>query len=178
MDVNLKHDLNIEPFLKWAGGKRWLLKRNEALVPINYKTYLEPFLGGASVFLSLQTSDFVLADLNSDLIDCYQAIRDDHKKVEKHLAHHQNMHSDEYYYHIRASRSLDKYVEAARFIYLNRTCFNGLYRVNLKGKFNVPRGTKNKVLMETDNFPALSNRLKKGTIISQDFEKTLASHSV
>jgi DNA adenine methylase len=174
MDVSDKDELHMEPFLKWAGGKRWLLKRNQKLTPVYFKTYLEPFLGGASVFLSLQTSRFVLSDLNADLINCYLAIRDNHKEVERYLTHHQNMHSDKYYYYIRALSLSDKYAEAARFIYLNRTCFNGLYRVNLKGKFNVPRGTKDKVLMDSDNFPALSNRLKKGKIISQDFEKTIA----
>jgi DNA adenine methylase len=174
MEVDNKYDANIVPFLKWAGGKRWLLKRNDLLAPVHYKTYLEPFLGGGSVFLSLPTSHFVLSDLNAELIDCYKAIRDNYKDVEKHLAHHQNMHSDDYYYHIRALGASDKCIDAARFIYLNRTCFNGLYRVNLSGKFNVPRGTKNTVLLDTDNFSALSNRLKKGKIVSQDFEKTIA----
>ena len=166
--------VSLEPFLKWAGGKRWLLQRDEPLAPVSYKTYLEPFLGGASMFLSMSASPFVISDLNTDLINCYRAIRDDHKKVEKYLVDHQAKHSDDYYYVVRASKSSSRFVEAARLIYLNRTCFNGLYRVNLKGEFNVPRGTKDKVLMQADDFAGIADRLKNGDIISQDFEKTIS----
>ncbi len=174
MQLSNQDAIELEPFLKWAGGKRWLVKRGYQIAPSSYKRYIEPFLGGAAVFFSLPEAPYIISDLNPELINCYNAIKADFKKVEKHLRSHQRKHSDNYYYQVRESRPREECIKAARFLYLNRTCWNGLYRVNLQGKFNVPRGTKNKVLLDTDNFEYVAKRLSKGEILCQDFEKTLS----
>ena len=165
----------IVPFLKWAGGKRWLVSKGYKIAPPNYDRYLEPFLGGAAVFFSLPARPYTISDVNKELIDCYKAIRQDWKTVKDILMIHQSHHSDAYYYEVRESKPIDSLHCAARFIYLNRTCWNGLYRVNLKGEFNVPRGTKTKVILETDDFERVAHRLANGRILCQDFEKTLSS---
>jgi len=162
------------PFLKWAGGKKWLVKRGSQVAPPSYKRYIEPFLGGAAVFFSLPGKPYIISDVNPELINCYNAIKTDFKEVEKHLRSHQRKHCDDYYYQVRKSQPRKKCTKAAKFLYLNRTCWNGLYRVNLQGKFNVPRGTKNKVLLDTDNFEKVANRLSKGEILCQDFEQILS----
>lgn len=163
----------IEPFLKWAGGKRWLVKRNENIIPEKFNRYIEPFLGGAAVLFSIRDIPFIVSDINKELIDCYLAIRDDHIKIEKYLEIHQRLHSKEYYYQIRSSKPRTLYTKAAKFIYLNRTCWNGLYRVNLKGDFNVPIGTKKNVILNSDDFLSVSNKLRNGKILCQDFGETL-----
>lgn len=174
MQLISEDNSNLEPFLKWAGGKRWLVKRSNQIAPSHYERYIEPFLGGGAVFFSLPRSPYIIADSNLELINCYDAIKTNFRKMEKHLRFHQRKHCDEYYYQVRRSQPRQKYTRAARFIYLNRTCWNGLYRVNLQGKFNVPRGTKNNVLLDTDNFEKVAERLKEGTILHQDFEETLS----
>ncbi len=161
------------PFLKWAGGKRWLAGSPNKIAPDQYKVYLEPFLGSGAVFFSLNPERSILSDLNEDLITTYEAIRSSPSKVRDLLKLHAKAHSNEYYYEIRSARPRSICAKAARFIYLNRTCWNGLYRVNLKGEFNVPRGTKNSVTLESDDFDLTSNRLKKAKILHQDFEKTI-----
>lgn len=167
-------DSCIDPFLKWAGGKRWLVQRNTKFVPRHYQRYIEPFVGGGAIFFSLPDTPFVIADTNQDLINCYKAIRLEWAAVESLLKIHQRKHSNDYFYEVRLSRPRLLQTKAARFIYLNRTCWNGLYRVNLKGEFNVPRGTKNSVLLETDDFEKVSSRLVSGAVLCQDFEETLA----
>ena len=164
----------IVPFLKWAGGKRWLVRKGFKVAPPNYDRYIEPFLGGAAVFFSLPTKPFIISDINEELIDCYKAIRQDWKSVKDILLLHQLKHSDTYYYETRNSRPTDAFTRAARFIYLNRTCWNGLYRVNLKGEFNVPRGTKTRVLLDTDDFEQVARKLAGGRLLCQDFEETLS----
>lgn len=174
MQLASRNYSELEPFLKWAGGKRWLTHRDNQIVPTHYERYIEPFLGSAAIFFSLPGRSYIIADSNSELIDCYEAIRTGYKEVERYLRLHHRRHCDEYYYQLRKAQPRQKYVKAARFIYLNRTCWNGLYRVNQKGKFNVPRGTKNSVLLDTDDFEGISKKLNDGTMLCQDFEKTLA----
>jgi len=125
------------------------------------------------VFFSLQPSQSILSDINSDLIETYQAIKDRPEIVEHYLRIHHKKHSKEYYYHVRDSMLRSRFSRAAKFIYLNRTCWNGLYRVNLKGKFNVPIGTKTKVIMESDDFQKISDLLNNAEIKVSDFEKTI-----
>jgi DNA adenine methylase len=164
------------PFLKWAGGKRWLVQNYEELFPKRFNRFVEPFLGGGAVFFHLAPKRALLSDLNCDLIDTYKAIRDDWKGVWTRLRRHQLAHlksPDEYYYEVRASAPKSDTAKAAKFIYLNRTCWNGLYRVNLRGEFNVPRGTKDSVLMPDDDFEALSERLQASELVSSDFAATL-----
>lgn len=172
-NINGSEQSQVVPFLKWAGGKRWLLNRNEKIFPSEFNSYFEPFLGGGAVLFTADDAPFVVSDINGDLIDCYKAIQDDFEEVEKYLKIHQRHHCKDYYYKVRSSKPRKSHTKAAKFIYLNRTCWNGLYRVNLKGEFNVPIGTKTNVLLGADDFGAISSRLKKGKILCQDFEKTL-----
>jgi len=162
------------PFLKWAGGKRWLVESDVQFAPDCFERYIEPFVGGGAVFFSIPRSNFLISDSNPELINCYQTIKKDWQSVVKSLRLHQANHSDSYYYDVRSSKPRKPHTRAARFIYLNRTCWNGLYRVNLKGQFNVPRGTKDTVMMETDDFDAISKLLDGGSIVCQDFQKTLS----
>jgi len=163
------------PFLKWAGGKRWLVSNYSSLFPQNYNRYIEPFLGSGAVFFHLQPKDAILADRNDALIDTYTAIKNNWKLVHRYLKTHQKYHSKNYYYKIRESKPSGIYSRAARFIYLNRTCWNGLFRVNQKGEFNVPIGTKTKVLLDTDNFSQISELLKRVQLLKSDFEKVIDS---
>ncbi len=164
---------NFSPFLKWAGGKRWLASAYAELLPTSYKRYYEVFLGGGAVFFSMRPQHATLSDLNEELIECYSVLRDEWENVVERLHHHQNHHSKNYYYEVRSSKPKLLANRAARFIYLNRTCWNGLYRVNLKGEFNVPVGTKTNVLLEADNFKELSALLKKTELLAADFEEVI-----
>lgn len=164
---------SISPFLRWAGGKRWLLRKNVKITPDSYNTYLEPFLGSAAVFLSLPHTPFIISDLNKELINCYKTIRDNLPELSQSLRLHQKNHSPTYYYKIRGYEPSDQIENASRFIYLNQACFNGLYRVNQSGKFNVPIGSKINSI-DFDGLSHISHRIKQGLILDQDFDKTLA----
>ena len=146
--------LKAKPFVKWAGGKRSIIDKIIKLVPEEYKTYFEPFVGGGALLYELQPKKAVINDYNSELMNVYECIKDENKfsNMCAELNKHEAKHSEEYYYQIR---DLDKdkkkfnkladYKRAARTIYLNKACFNGLYRVNSKNEFNVPSGKKTKV---------------------------------
>jgi DNA adenine methylase len=162
-----------EPFLKWAGGKRWLIQRFPDLIPSDIQNYFEPFLGSGAVYFHVRPFGGTISDLNEDLVATYLALRDDPNAVKTALEKHSKKHSDEYYYEVRASKPTKTSSRAARLIYLNRTCWNGLYRVNKKGQFNVPRGTKNSVLLPSDDFTAVSAQLKSINIDCCDFETTI-----
>ena len=136
-----------EPFLKWAGGKRWLFRRYRHLFPRNIERLIDPFVGGGSSFFYLQPHTAILSDLNSDLIDLYAAVRTHPRMLTKRLVHYHYAHSESFFYKIRASKPSDPLKKAAWLLYLNRTCWNGLFRVNLRGEFNVPIGTKKKVFV-------------------------------
>jgi DNA adenine methylase len=161
------------PFLKWAGGKRWLTKRFPGLIPVHFRRYFEPFLGSGAVYFHLSPVSGVISDLNEDLVVTYRALRNDPHKVHSLLKKHSRRHDNDYYYQIRESRPVSEAVRAARLIYLNRTCWNGLYRVNKNGIFNVPRGTKNSVIFPSDDFAAISAQLKRIDISCCDFEITI-----
>jgi DNA adenine methylase len=138
----------MEPFLKWAGGKRWLIKQCPSIFPEKYNTYIEPFLGSGSIFFFLEPKKAILSDINKDLINAYKIIKNTPDELYDILKEYHANHSKEFYYNIRDSEFSDDIHRAARFIYLNRTCWNGLYRVNRKGKFNVPIGTKTNVFFQ------------------------------
>ena len=160
----------VKPFLKWAGGKRWLPELHSSVFKEPFARLVEPFAGGAAVFFHLRPQRAWLNDLNKDLINVYSAIRDEWKSTTHLLEFYHAAHSKPFYYHLRSS-TFDSSVErAAQFIYLNRTCFNGLYRVNLDGEFNVPKGTKRTVLFPDDNFEAVSRLLKRAKLTTGDFE--------
>ncbi|AOM87068.1 TPA: Dam family site-specific DNA-(adenine-N6)-methyltransferase [Acinetobacter baumannii] len=164
----------MNPFLAWTGGKRWLGKVAPELFNINFSgKYIEPFLGGASFFYALQPKKSILGDTNKDLIITYRAVRDHHLEVVNLLKNHHKKHCKEYYYLIR-NQIFDNEVEiAAQFIYLNRTCFNSIYRVNLKGKFNVPIGTKTNVIQDQDRWEEWSKSLKNAELVCGDFENLI-----
>ncbi|OBZ94325.1 DNA methyltransferase [Pararhizobium polonicum] len=163
----------VSPILKWAGGKRWLVVADRLPKPSKYQRYVEPFLGSGAVFFHLKPSSAILSDLNADLINLYKVVRDNPWEFEERMHAHQAMHSKEYYYQIRAKLCVDADAAAARFLYLNRTCWNGLYRVNKRGEFNVPIGTKQAVVMSTDDFLAVSETLKRAELRNEDFEKII-----
>lgn len=161
---------SVTPFLKWAGGKRWFVQRHADLLPKTFNRYIEPFLGGGSVFFYLQPKQSLLGDTNPDLIAAYSGIKQNWKGVVKSLQYHSRQHSDEHYYSIRDRCPKESIPRASRMIYLNRTCFNGIYRVNLRGEFNVPRGTKDSVLLDSDRFDQMAKLLEGADIRVADFE--------
>jgi len=164
----------LSPFLKWAGGKRWLVARHSSFFPSFSGKYIEPFLGSGAVFFHILPEQGILSDSNPWLIETYLAIRDDWERVLSHMVQHQRLHSRDYYYKVRGMKCRNRYTRAAQFLYLNRTCWNGLFRVNLKGEFNVPIGTKTKVIMQ-DDFSSISSALLGMKIVSSDFEPIIDS---
>ncbi|WP_330252917.1 Dam family site-specific DNA-(adenine-N6)-methyltransferase [Nocardia sp. NBC_00565] len=160
-----------EPILRWAGGKRWLLPTIKSILgDVVVNNYHEPFLGGAAVFLGTSYSGRAfLSDVNSELIEVYECIRDDYERVSKILASHVN--TAEHYYQTRDEVPGTSLERAARFIYLNHTSFNGIYRVNLSGKYNVPYGRRESINMPTlDILKTISDRLQNVQLKAQDFE--------
>ena len=160
----------MKPFIKWAGGKRWLVSGDQLNIPKFEGTYFEPFLGGGAVFFHLAPKKAVLSDTNTRLIETYQAIKDDWTPIESMLARMQKLHSPEYYYEERKRKRTKPHTRAAQFLYLNRTCYNGLYRENLSGQFNVPIGTKTQVVLPDDDFEGASQALQNAELVVSDFE--------
>ncbi len=165
------------PILKWAGGKAALIKQFVPYFPESsaYQRYFEPFLGGASIFFHLQPKQSHLFDLNADLIELYTLVRDDVQSVIAALAPHFNDRA--YFEQVRAqdTSTLTGPERAARFIFLNRTCYNGLFRVNSRGQFNVPFGKyKNPTICDTEGLWAASAALQNAHLAVADFETSLA----
>jgi DNA adenine methylase len=165
--------MELQPIIKWAGGKRWLVRKASELFPAEYNHYIEPFLGGAAVFFHMQPKIALLSDVNAELINVYSAVKCDWQAVVDELKVHQMRHGKEYYYKVRALEPENSIAGAARTLYLNRTCWNGLYRVNLNGQFNVPIGTKSNVLMDIENFPYVADLLQNATLQVSDFEDSI-----
>ncbi len=163
----------MNPFLKWPGGKRWLIQRNAHLLPTTYKRYIEPFVGGGAVYFYLQPKEAILGDSNPELITAYKGIKSDWQRLEQLLRKHQVLHSDNHYYATRSQVPSDLIEQAARMIYLNRTCFNGIYRVNVKGEFNVPKGSKSAVILEGESFEAFAQLLQSAELYCTDFEELI-----
>lgn len=172
-----------KPFVKWVGGKRQLMQDLENNFPKQFTTYHEPFLGGGAVMFNLLTKKSQLScnvsDFNSDLILAYVTIRDKLEKLIESLENHsKNYHknSTEYYYEIRKQEPKQQIEKVSRLLFLNKTCFNGLYRVNKKGQFNVPLGRyTNPNIVNKENLTAVSKILqsKKIKISCRDFEAVL-----
>jgi DNA adenine methylase len=165
----------MEPFLKWAGGKRWLITQANELLPDrhNINRYLEPFLGGGSIFFHIEPKKAILSDINDDLINAYIIIRENWSELYDILTKYNKLHTQDFYYKMRSTKPRIALKRAARFIYLNRTCWNGLYRVNKKGEFNVPIGTKTNVILGEDKFDIIATLLKSATLEVCDFELTI-----
>lgn len=172
--MNFAHQENIcTPFLKWAGGKRWLVSSHIDLFPLEYNRYIEPFVGSGAVYFTMNPKEAILSDSNGWLVETYKAIQSDWARVVNVLKKHHKNHNKEYYYQIRSQKTKNIYTSAAKFIYLNRTCWNGLHRVNKQGIFNVPIGTKTNVILNSDNFEAISQKLKNTAIHHSDFEQII-----
>jgi DNA adenine methylase len=167
-----------KPLLKWAGGKGQLLNEICPLIPKTYGKFIEPFFGGGAVFFSLQPTQSVIADSNDELINLYQIVKT-HPKLLVNLLKKFNYSEDDFYAIRETNRqNLSPLHMAARTIYLNRTCFNGLYRVNKKGQFNVPFGKYvNPKICDAENIFACSAILQNSYIECGDYKKTLHSHA-
>jgi DNA adenine methylase len=160
--------------LRWAGGKRWLLPTIKMLIGSRrFPAYHEPFLGGASVFLGLRPfPKAYLRDSNAELIATYRAIRDNHKEIATRVLLYGN--DPETYYAVRESSPQDQIDRAARFLYLNHTSFNGIYRVNLDGVYNVPFGRRpSPQIPSAEHLGSVARRLKRAKLDTGDFAKCL-----
>lgn len=166
------------PFLKWAGGKTQLLPALLQHVPSTYDQYIEPFVGGGALFFRLQPAKAVLADSNPELINCYIAVRDQVAELVRRLGEYERLHSREFYYSIRMDTGGDELERAARFIYLNKTCYNGLYRVNKQGQFNVPFGKyAHPYICEAEKLRAASQALQNTELVCADYKDTLEGYA-
>jgi len=172
-----------KPFVKWAGGKRQLISVLNESLPKSFGTYFEPFLGGGALLFNMLTEKNKqkcnISDLNSDLVLAYVTIRDRVDDLISSLKQHEKYYQKDpksYYYSIRESNPINEIEKTSRLLFLNRTCFNGLYRVNSKGKFNVPLGKyTNPNIVNEDNLRSVSSILtsSKVTIQCRDFEAVL-----
>ena len=174
---------NIKPFVKWAGGKNGLINSLVSFIPKNFNSYFEPFVGGGALFFYLKNRKILnskkiyLNDKNVELINAYKQIKINPNKLLEELEILKNNHSKEYFYKIRNLDrdfdfySLSEFFRAARFIYLNKTCFNGLCRYNAKGNFNTPIGSyKNPKIYDKDLIFSVHEVLKNVSITNKDFE--------
>lgn len=171
----------VMPVVKWVGGKRQLISEIDKYLPSNYSTYYEPFLGGGAVLFHLQPHKAVVNDINEELINLYQVIKDNVEELIEDLKKHKN--EPDYFYKIRElDRDIQKYNEltpverASRIHYLNKTCYNGLFRVNSQGQFNVPFGRyKNPNIVNETTLRAVSNYFNTANIIFKccDFEEAV-----
>ena len=174
----------VQPFLKWAGGKRQLLPIIKTYIPRTFTQYYEPFVGAGAVLFSLQPSRSVINDTNAELINCYQVIKEHPDELLMLCQHHERDNSKAYYYRLRSQdrqpdfQDLSPVERAARILYLNKTCFNGLFRVNSQGQFNVPYGDyKNPVIADPAIIQAVSAFLNQRAvrICQGDFEAVLST---
>src|SRR5918994_2192457 len=181
MDLYAKEPPLLLPlFLKWAGGKLQLIEQFKNLFPHNFRNYYEPFIGSGAVFFyvksKLKPNKVILSDTNEELINCFCVVRDKPSELVELLLNHRKKHSKEYYYSVRSmeSSTLDSLDRAARLIYLNKTCFNGLYRVNSKGQFNVPFGDyENPSIFDRNTLFQASQLLQGVHLQVMTFEKVL-----
>lgn len=174
-------DEKIKPFIQWVGGKREMIPQYEKFIPKKFRSYYEPFLGGGAMFFHLKPIKAILSDNNLELIKTYEGVRDNPERVINILKELKSKHSNDLYQKIRNMdreisifHKLDNASIAARMIYLNQTCFNGLYRVNQKGQFNVPIGSSlNRLICDEATIKAVSKILKDVTIKESDFNTIL-----
>ena len=167
----------VQPFLKWAGGKRQLIPKIRSLVPRKYRVYFEPFVGAGALLFELQPTRAVINDVNSELINCYDVIKDHPEQLLKHARSHPI--NKKYFYRLRSQDRDPDFVKlsalerASRIIFLNKTCYNGLFRVNSRGQFNVPFGKYTDPTVVDDNvIKAVSQYLNDANvqILNKDFE--------
>ena len=177
-------NLDVHPFVKWAGGKTQLLEVIDSHLPETFNRYFEPFVGGGALLFKLQPKAFSINDSNEEIICVYKCLENNElfELLKQELLKHEENHSEEYYYKVREMDKLEGfsnlpiYIRAGRMIYLNKACFNGLYRVNSKGYFNVPSGKKKVVnCFDKKTFDNLNLFFKnrKPVITSIDFEEAV-----
>ncbi|MGB9661713.1 MAG: DNA adenine methylase [Moorellaceae bacterium] len=167
--------MKVKPLVKWAGGKGQLLPQMVPLFPRKFALYLEPFVGGGAVFFHLLPEKAVLIDNNPELINFYLVVRDNVEDLIIASSRHRN--TREYYYFLRAQdpKKMDPVSRASRFLYLNKTAYNGLWRVNRQGKYNVPYGRyKNPKIVDAENLRAASRVLQRAEILLDDFSRVLS----
>ena len=166
---------HISSFIRWAGGKSWLVPYVQVLTDgLEFKNYHEPFMGSASIFFSINTSQkSFLSDLNDELVETFCAVRDNPERVIQYLKEYKT--DADSYYIIRESVPCDKLQLAARFLYLNTYSFNGLYRVNKQGKYNVPYGNRGNFTINYQRLLEMSEKLKNAIIKCQDFDNSRLS---
>lgn len=171
-------EIKTKPFLKWAGGKTQLLGEIIKYVPPDYNKFIEPFIGAGAVFFNLKPGESIIADTNQELIITYEVIRDNSSELIEELQKFQNI--KEKFYEVRKWElsSISKVTRAARFIYLNKTCYNGLYRVNKQGLFNTPFGKRvNPTICDEEVIISTSKVLANTKIIHEDFENVLSKYA-
>lgn len=173
LSTGSKTGLCVRPLLKWAGGKRSLLPQIVPYIPSDFRRYFEPFVGGGALFFNLVPRASFLSDLNADLVNCYRWVRDNPEGVISYLRAWPNSEAD--YYKVRGASQLIEIERAARTIYLASLSFNGIYRVNLKGEFNVPYGKKIHLDPAAPGpIREASTALQSATIECRDFEVAVA----
>ena len=170
----MKFTFDARPILKWAGGKQSLADRLIRYFPARFSRYYEPFLGGGSVLFALMPERAIVGDRNDWLLDTYSAIRDDHLRVARLLDGMMNTKEDFDRIRSVAPETLDLPDRAAQLIYLNKTCFRGLFRVNRRGRFNVPYGAYDRRYYDPENLEAVASGLRSVEIRYGDFEICLA----
>ena len=170
----------VPSFIKWAGGKKQLIEQFKQFFPQNAERYFEPFVGGGAVaFYIIQKNnlkEIYLSDINEELINCYNVIKNNVEELIEILKEYKKNHNKEVYYKIREQdpKKLSNLYRAGRFIYLNKTCFNGLYRVNSKGGFNVPMGDyKNPSIVQEQELRFISKLLKNTILKVMSFDNVL-----
>lgn len=165
--------MKVNPFVKWVGGKRGIISELLKRIPKKFENYWEPCIGGGALFFSIIGSieKGYISDINTELMICYQVLKENPELLIQKLKVHQKNHSEEYFYRIRSIQENTNQIEiAARFIYLNKTCFNGIYRVNKKGQFNVSIGRYLKPkIVDEQNIRCCSIVLRKAEIENGDF---------
>jgi len=166
-----------KPFLKWAGGKSQLIGNLINLIPSNFNKYIEPFIGGGALYFALSYHNSIISDSNEELIITYNEVKNNVNDVIEELKCLNNTESD--YYRIRSINPVDlsNSKRAARLIYLNKTCFNGLFRVNKKGEFNVPYGKRSGPFLNEENLKAASIALTNTRIIHSDYKPLLMENA-
>lgn len=179
-DHQLAQIVQARPFIKWAGGKSRLIEQYKPFLPTEFERYHEPFLGGGALFfylapmLQAQGKQAFLSDLNPELVNVYQCVQGEVEGVIELLAAHKEQHGKTHYYEVRSHLPANPLARAARFIYLNKTCYNGLYRENSKGGFNVPIGRyKNPKICAPDLLRAASSALQIANISERPFSNVL-----
>jgi DNA adenine methylase len=179
--VLLRRNELLQPFLKWAGGKRQLVPQIRKYIPTKFKLYFEPFVGAGAVLFDLQPHAALINDANEELINCYRVIKKDPEGLITHARQHRN--TKQYFYRLRSLdrepdfKSLSPLERASRIIFLNKTCYNGLFRVNSQGQFNVPFGKySNPVIVDEIVIRAVSRYFNEAhiQISNDDFEKALS----